>query len=81
MCLFVLGGSYFYLGRFDEAQPFIDNILPNTLRASWPCTQGIIKPPIKRVCRYWDEASELLDKFLADYPDPAKNIYTLKCAL
>ena len=42
MCLFVLGGSYFYLGRFDEAQlrgivinskmTFEDTIMPSFYR-------------------------------------------------
>jgi len=76
MCLFVLGGSYFYLGRFDEAQPFIDQHIAEYPESKLAMHSRYYQASNQTRMQYWDEASELLDKYLADYAEPAENIYT-----
>jgi tetratricopeptide (TPR) repeat protein len=76
MCLFVLGGSYFYLGRFDEAQPFIDQHIAEYPESKLAMHSRYYQASNQTRMQHWDEASELLDKYLADYAEPAENIYT-----
>ena len=76
MCLFVLGGSYFYLGRFDEAQPFIDQHIAEYPESKLAMHSRYYQASNQTRMQYWDKAAELLDEFLADYSEPAKNIYT-----
>ena len=76
MCLFVLGGSYFYLGRFDEAQPFIDQHIAEYPESRLAMHSRYYQASNQTRIQDWDKASDSLDKFLADYSEPAKNIYT-----
>ena len=75
ICLFVLGGSHFYLGSFEEAQPYIDQHI-----LEYPDSKLIMHSEYYQASnmirlQYWDKAAELLDKFLGKYPEPDKNIY------
>lgn len=76
ICLFVIGGSYFYLGRFDEAGPEIDKHIE-----AYPESKLIMHSRYYQASNHtrmqnWAEAAELLDKFFEDYPDPGQNVYT-----
>lgn len=76
ICLFVLGGSYFYLGRFDDAQSFIDEHIKTYPKSKLIMHSRYYQASNKTRLQYWGEAAELLDKFFEDYPDPNVNIYT-----
>lgn len=76
ICLFVLGGSYFYLGRFDEAQPFIDQHIKAYPNSKLIMHSRYYQASNQTRLQNWAEAAKLLDKFFEDYPDPAQNVYT-----
>lgn len=74
-CVHVLGGSYYYLGQYANARPFLD-----FHRERYP------KSPFRNAATYlhasnlfrlqhWKEAAKFLDQFLVNYPNPRDNIY------
>ena len=75
VCLFVLGGSRFYLGNFEEAQPYIDDHIKQ-----YPESKLIIHSEYYQASnltrlQYWEDAAKLLDGFLSKYPNPGNNPY------
>lgn len=75
VCLFVMGGSNFYLGRFDVAQPFIDDHIKQYPKSKLIMHSKYYQASNQTRMQLWDKAAELLDAFLAEYPEPGKNIY------
>ncbi|MGB2559850.1 MAG: tetratricopeptide repeat protein [Akkermansiaceae bacterium] len=76
ICLFVLGGSYFYLGRFDDAQPMIDQHIETYPESKLIMHSEYYQASCQTRLQNWEKAAELLDKFLEKYPEPETNIYT-----
>ncbi|NWK57103.1 tetratricopeptide repeat protein [Verrucomicrobiaceae bacterium N1E253] len=75
ICLFVLGGSHFYLGNFKEAQPFLDQHVKEYPESKFVMHSEYFQGSNLTRLQYWDKAAELLDAFLEKYPEPVKNIY------
>lgn len=75
VCLFVLGGSHFYLGNFEKAQPFLDQHVKEYPKSEMIMHSEYFQGSNLTHLQYWEKAAELLDKFLEKYPEPGKNIY------
>ncbi len=75
-CLFVLGGSNFYLGRFDNAESWIDKHIESYPESKFIMHSRYFQASNQTRLQYWGKAAKLLDKFFEDYPDPGVNIYT-----
>ncbi|MEJ6572035.1 MAG: tetratricopeptide repeat protein [Akkermansiaceae bacterium] len=75
ICLFVLGGSHFYLGHFEKAQPFLEQHVKDYPKSKLIMhSEYFVGSNLTRL-QYWEKAAELLDAFLDKYPEPGKNIY------
>lgn len=75
ICLFVLGGSHFYLGNFEKAQPFLEQHVKDYPKSNFIMHSEYFQGSNLTRLQYWDKAAKLLDEFLAKYKDPNKNIY------
>ena len=75
ICLFVLGGSHFYLGNFEKAQPFLDQHVTDYPKSKFIMHSEYFQGSNLTRLQYWEKAAGLLDKFLTKYPSPGKNIY------
>ena len=75
VCLFVMGGSNFYLGRFEEAQPLIDDHIEQYPESKMIMHSKYYQASNQTRMQNWDKAAELTDKFLEEYPEPGSNIY------
>ncbi|MFK7912034.1 MAG: tol-pal system YbgF family protein [Akkermansiaceae bacterium] len=75
ICLFVLGGSHFYLGNFEKAQPFLDDHVKEYPKSKLLMHSEYFQGSNLTRLQYWERAATLLDKFLAKYPETNKNIY------
>lgn len=77
--LLALGGSYHYLGFFEEARPHLDNY--HSLYGEKPFDNArLIAASYFRAANYsrlqeWTRSASLFDAFLKKYPDPEKNPY------
>lgn len=75
ICLFVLGGSHFYLGNFEKAQPFLDQHVKEYPKSKLIMHSEYFQGSNLTRLQYWEKAAGFLDKFLEKYPEPSKNIY------
>lgn len=75
ICLFVLGGSHFYLGHFDKAQPFLDRHVKEYPKSKFIMHSEYFQGSNLTRLQYWERAATLLDTFLKKYPEDEKNIY------
>jgi len=75
LCLFVLGGSHFYLGHFEKAQPFLDDHVKTYPESKFIMHSEYFQGSNLTRLQYWERAASLLDAFLEKYPEPVKNIY------
>lgn len=75
ICLHVLGGSYFYTGQYDKAQPLLEKHVatyPESLFVI-PATYFAASNMVR--LQFWTKAATLLDAFLTKYPDAEKNFF------
>ena len=75
ICVFVLGGSHFYLGNFEEAQPFLEQHVKEYPKSKFIMHSEYFQGSNLTRLQYWETAAKLLDGFLAKYPSPSVNIY------
>ncbi len=75
ICLHVLGGSYYYTGKYDEAKPLLDKHVDTYPKSDFRMAALYFQGSNLSRLQYWAAAAKLLDKFLSDYPDPRENIY------
>lgn len=75
LCLHVLSGSKFYLGKFVDAHPLLlehVKMYPNSEYKI--ASEFFVASNLSRL-QDWKQAALKLDEFLKKYPDPSKNIY------
>ena len=72
-CLHVLGGSYFYTGQYDKAQPMLDQHVKEYPKSLFLIPATYFQAANVARLQSWDKAGSLLDAFIDKYPDPAKN--------
>ena len=75
ICLFVLGGSHFYLGNFEEAQPFLKQHVKDYPKSKFALHSEYFQASNLTRLQYWEMAAKLLDEFLSKHKDPQTNIY------
>ncbi|MGJ8697603.1 MAG: tetratricopeptide repeat protein [Verrucomicrobiaceae bacterium] len=77
ICLFVLGGSYHYTAKFDDAQPLLDEHVKTYPEAKKHRRRAALYFQASNLYRlnYWTKSAALLDAFLKEYPDAAGNPY------
>ena len=75
ICLHVLGGSYYYTGKYDVARAHLDAHVEMYEKSSFRMAALYFQGSNLSRLQYWTAAAELLDKFLSDFPDPRQNVY------
>ena len=75
VCLYVLGGSKFYLGKYSEARPLLaEHIKLYPESASRVAVAYFEASNLGRL-NMQDKAAKSLDAFIAKYPDAAENAF------
>lgn len=75
ICLHVLGGSFFYTGQYDKAQPLLDNHVETHPESDFEIAAGYFQGSNLTRLQFWTKAGKTLDGFLEKYADPSKNVY------
>jgi len=75
ICLHVLGGSYYYTGKFDMAQELLDEHAKTYPESQFRTAALYFQASNLSRLQYWSRAAKLLDEFLAEYPDPKQNAF------
>ncbi|PQJ28253.1 tetratricopeptide repeat protein [Rubritalea profundi] len=75
ICLHVLGGSKFYLGKFAEARPHLEEHLKLYEKSKYSISANYFEASNLAQLQLWDQAGVKLKKFLKTYPDSTKNVF------
>ncbi len=75
ICLHVLGGSYFYTGQFDKAQPLLDEHVEKYPKSQFALAAFYFHASNLTRLQEWTRAAPLLDEFFKRYPDPKGNVF------
>lgn len=75
ICLHVLGGSYYYEGLYDTAQPFLDQHVTEYPQSKFRQASMFFQGSNMAKLQEFMKAAVLLDAFLKEYPEAAKNPY------
>ncbi len=75
ICLHVLGGSYYYTGEYDKAQPLLDQHVEEYPESDMELAAQYFQASNLAKLQFWSKAARLLDAFFEEYPDPSKNIF------
>jgi tetratricopeptide (TPR) repeat protein len=75
ICLHVLGGSYYYEGEYEKAQPYLDRHVAEYPKSKF--VQAALFFQASNLVKLQDfaKAAGLLDSFLKAYPESGKNPY------
>ena len=75
ICLHVLGGSYYYTGQYDKAQPLLDEHVETYPKSQFEQATLYFQASNLSRLQFWSKSAKLLDEFFSKHPDPSKNIY------
>ncbi|MCX6872903.1 MAG: tetratricopeptide repeat protein [Verrucomicrobia bacterium] len=75
ICLHVLGGSYYYTGKFDLAQPLLDQHAEKYPESQFIEASLYFQASNLSRLQFWSKSATLLDAFFVKYPDPKGNIF------
>jgi tetratricopeptide (TPR) repeat protein len=75
ICLHVLGGSYYYEGQYDVAQPYLDQHVTMYGQSKFRQAALFLQGSNMAKLQEFVKAAVLLDAFLKEYPEAAKNPY------
>ncbi len=75
LCLHVLGGSMFYLGRFFEAEPLLKKHVEMYKDSDYKIAARYFEASNYSRMQNWAKAATLLDAFLTEFSDPVANPY------
>lgn len=75
MCLFVRGGSHFYLGNYAEAKEFLDQHVADYPESKFNKHSEYFQASNLTRLQEWDEAASQLEAFIEKYPGSAENMY------
>lgn len=73
--LHVLGGSYFYTGQYDKAQPLLDEHVQKYPKSAFEVSAMYFQAANTSRLQFWGKAGTMLDEFIAKHPDAAKNVF------
>ncbi|MEO1856079.1 MAG: tetratricopeptide repeat protein [Rubritalea sp.] len=75
ICLHVLGGSKFYLGKFLAAHPFLEEHLKMYPESDFALAAAYFEASNLAQLQMWEQAGVRLDAFLSKYPDAGENMF------
>jgi len=75
MCLHVLGGSYFYTAKYEEAQPHLDKHVETYPKSTYAIPTAYFQASNVFRLDQLTKAGPMLDAFVEKYPDPGENVY------
>jgi tetratricopeptide (TPR) repeat protein len=75
ICVHVLGGSYYYTGKYDKAQPLLDQHVEKYPESQFAEAALYFQASNLSRLQFWAKAAKLLDAFFEKYPDPQKNTF------
>jgi tetratricopeptide (TPR) repeat protein len=75
ICLHVLSGSYFFTGRYEEAQPLLDKHVEMYPESKFAVSAMYFQASNTSRLQSWNKAASLLQTFLEKNADPQKNVY------
>jgi tetratricopeptide (TPR) repeat protein len=75
LCLFVLAGSYFYTGEYDQAQPMLDEHVETYSESDFLISSRYFQASNSARLQFWQRAGRMLDQFITDFPEPSQNTY------
>lgn len=75
ICLHVLGGSYYYTGQYDLAEPLLDKHVELYPKSQFEQAALYFQASNSSRLQYWSRAAKQLDAFFEKFPDPSKNIF------
>lgn len=75
ICLHVLGGSYYYTGQFEKAQPLLDQHVEKYPESQFIEASLYFQASNLSRLQFWTKSAKLLDAFFAKYPDPKNNVF------
>lgn len=75
MCLYVLGGSYYYSGRHEKAKPLLEQHVEKYPKSPFAMSAAFFRASNLSRLQDWNKAAALLDEFLKNYPDASQNLY------
>jgi tetratricopeptide (TPR) repeat protein len=75
LCLHLLGVSWFHTGAFEKARPLLDQHVETYPKSVFALPAAYFRASNLTRLGQWNAAAGLLDAFLKDHPDTAKNPY------
>jgi tetratricopeptide (TPR) repeat protein len=78
LALFVLGGSYFYTGKYDTAAPYLEKHITTYPESRFAMHASYFRASNTQRLQLWKDAAKLLDAFLEKYKaDPDQSYIPL----
>lgn len=74
-CLHVLGGSYYYTGQYEKAQPLLDQHVEKFPESPFAVSSAYFRASNQSRLQNWSKAGGLLDEFIKKYPDASSNVF------
>ncbi|MFD2255357.1 tetratricopeptide repeat protein [Luteolibacter algae] len=75
LALFVLGGSYFYTGQYEKAEPILDQHVEKYPESLFALTSAYFQASNTSRLQLWTKAASQLDAFLTKYSDAKDQTY------
>ena len=75
LALFILGGSYFYTGRYDKAAPLLDEHVAKYPTSIFATAAAYFQASNVSRLQYWAKAATLLDAFLDKHKAESNQTY------
>ncbi len=75
LCLFVLAGSHFYLGQYEEAKDYLAQHVKLYPKSKFAQHAAYFQASNLSRLHDWSGAAKLLDAFISKYPDKESNPY------
>ncbi len=73
--LHVLGGSYFYTGQYNKAQPLLDEHVEKFPESPFAVSSAYFRASNQSRLQNWSKAGSQLDEFIKKYPDASSNVF------
>jgi TolA-binding protein len=71
LALFVLGGSYYYTGKYDKAAPLLEDHVKAYKESDYKAPAAYFEASNLTRLQYWAKAGRLLDAFLLNFKEGA----------
>jgi len=75
LAIFVLGGSFFYTGKYDMAVPYLERHIKTYPESTFAMQASYFEAANTYRLQFWKKAATLLDAFLEKYKDDKDQTY------